>query len=88
LIRHCACGNPIRLRDSICKKCRIEYGSDPSGWPEWVTYLVQQEQREVDRKRLHDFDLPFIDEQMLPNTKIRPTENFDKEPDELVWERQ
>ncbi len=55
LTRKCACGAAIRLRDSICKDCREKYGRDSSKWPEWFSYLIKQEQREVDSHRLHDF---------------------------------
>ena len=54
--RYCACGSTIRLRDSVCKDCREKYGNKSSEWPDWMLYLVKQEQREIDRQRLHDFD--------------------------------
>ena len=88
MIRHCACGNNIRLRDSLCKNCRIEFGSDPTGWPDWVAYLVHQEQAEVDQQRRHDFGLSIDEEYFSPETNqtSKPIDESDLE--EMIWEGQ
>jgi len=57
LVRRCACGKVVRLRDSICKDCRVKYGRDPEKWPDWFAFLITNEQARIDHQRNHDFCL-------------------------------
>ena len=85
LIRHCGCGTNIRLRDSICKKCREKYGNDSTKWPEWLSFLVKQEQSEINRQRRHDFE-HFIDEEYyLPDYRTTVAKHIDKDIEEMSW---
>lgn len=52
-MRQCVCGVRIRSRDNLCPACLAEYGADSARWPDWVAYLVREEQREANRARRH-----------------------------------
>jgi hypothetical protein len=69
-VRRCVCGKPIRLRDPLCKSCRELYGSKAREWPDWVKFLVSDEQREIDRMRMHDYDRQLDDEVSLPISDV------------------
>lgn len=88
LIRRCACGSVIRLRDSICKNCRIKYGNDRSEWPEWMKFLVSQEQSEINKKRNRSFALFIDDEYFNPESKHAPKINMELDVEEMIWNRQ
>jgi len=86
--RQCACGNYIRLRDSICKGCREKYGNDSTKWPEWFSFLVKHEQSEIDQQRRHDHDLPFDDEYFLADSKGAPKQQTEKDFEDMLWDNQ
>ena len=92
--RHCYCGKVIRLRDSLCKDCRLQFGSDSSKWPEDVKFIVADEQKELDRSRLHDFDYPFFDETFIPISQDstinfkKATRNPEMDFEDFVWSNQ
>jgi hypothetical protein len=87
--RQCPCGNYIRLRDSICKDCREKYGNDSEQWPGWFSFLVKQEQSDIDRQRRRDFDLPFEDEYFLPETTNKQnTAQPEKDFEDMLWDNQ
>lgn len=51
--RRCVCGRVIRWRDSLCCDCLAQYGSDRDAWPEWLSFLVNDTQRELNVERNH-----------------------------------
>ena len=51
--RCCVCGAPIRWRDSLCHDCLTRYGDDRNRWPEWLVFLVNDTQREINTERRH-----------------------------------
>jgi len=53
MTRHCVCGKPITITSRLCNECLGKYGSDPDKWETWVTFLVSDEQKEIDRERRH-----------------------------------
>ena len=64
-IRHCVCGKRISVRVSLCHDCIGKYGSIPSNWPEWVSFLVSDERKETLRECRHDFDYQVFDESQV-----------------------
>lgn len=86
--RQCPCGNYIRLRDSICKNCREKYGNDSTQWPEWFSFLVKQEQSEIDKQRRHDLDLPFEDEYFLAESAENQKPQREKDFEDMLWDNQ
>ena len=57
MVRRCACGKVIRLRDSTCKDCRLKYGRNSKDWPDWFAFLISSEQSRIDYQRNHDYCL-------------------------------
>ena len=88
MIRHCACGRKIRLRDSICGDCRVKYGNDPNKWPEWFSFLVKNEQAEANRNRRHDFDLSIYDEYYSNNCGKSAVPQTEMDNEVLLWSNQ
>lgn len=88
MIRRCACGNVIRLRDSICKECREKYGNISTEWPEWMRYLVSEEQKAINDSRRHDFDLIYNDEYFYRNPKNRNRLKSEKSFEDMFWDNQ
>lgn len=51
--RCCICGASIRWRDSLCHDCLTRYGDDRDRWPEWLVFLVNDTQREINSEKRH-----------------------------------
>jgi hypothetical protein len=66
------------LRDPLCKDCRKLYGNRVAQWPEFVREWVRAEQRDLNRERRHDFDLPFFDESYVDKSKYPFFQNIPK----------
>ena len=47
------CGARTRWRDSLCHACLAQHGDDRARWPEWLTFLVNDTQREINDARNH-----------------------------------
>ena len=78
----------IRLRDSICKDCRLKHGNDPAKWPEWLSFLVNNEQKEINRQRRHDFDRFYNDELSYKKRKKIPVSKNEKDFEDMLWDNQ
>lgn len=49
----CCCDSPIGMKGNLCSDCLAEYGKDKAKWPEWLRFLVNDVQREIDDSRRH-----------------------------------
>lgn len=45
------CNRRITYRFAICAECEKVYGTSPLGWPAWLRFLWNQEQRERRKNR-------------------------------------
>lgn len=45
------CKRMITYRFALCRECEKTYGSSPLGWPAWMRFLWNEEQRERRRER-------------------------------------
>lgn len=70
LIRKCVCGANIPINRSICGDCSKQYGSNSKLWPDWLKFLSQDNQKEVDRERRHDELELFENKQYQPISNI------------------
>jgi hypothetical protein len=53
--RYCPCGKQIRVDRRLCKECADIYGIDKQEWPEWLSWMVSDIQRELDFDRNHEY---------------------------------
>jgi len=92
--RHCVCGIVIVSNRPLCGKCFKEYGGDSKKWPEWVSFLVKDEQKEIDRERNHDYDYQIIEEITVPLSDVaahnlaRAKRHPEMDFEEFIWSNQ
>lgn len=92
MARHCVCGKIITINSSLCNDCLKVHGTDRNQWPEWVRFLVAEEQKELDRERRHrelqlDEEHPLISdlaEHNLARAKRHPEMDFE----DFTWNNQ
>ncbi len=48
--RCCICGKVITNSYDLCNRCLVDYGSNSAEWPEWLTFLVADKKRELNRR--------------------------------------
>ncbi len=49
----CPCGKPTYGNYSLCKECFSIYGYNSKEWPEWLRWMVNDNQRIVDSATNH-----------------------------------
>lgn len=81
--KYCVCGCAIQYKRDLCFDCVKLYGTDKSQWPEWVAFLVKDNQDEWNRERYHD-ELEYYDETF--DTKWAPP-SLDPEKSDVVHDR-
>jgi len=58
--KSCVCGKVITSNFDLCDNCQAEYGTDRSGWPEWLVFMVADLKREYRQQRIIDErEIPF-----------------------------
>jgi len=58
--KRCVCGKVITSNFDLCDNCQAEYGTDRSGWPEWLVFMVADLKREYRQQRIIDeHEIPF-----------------------------
>lgn len=56
------CGQNITWRFAICSNCEEIYGRSPYDWPDWLSYLWREEQRERRRNaRANENEISFTE---------------------------
>ena len=88
LSRKCVCGKSISLRRQLCGECLETYGSDKDKWPEWLKWLVNDNQRRINYERRHDELTIFNDEYFLPNKTRKTRPKFEKDFEDMLWSNQ
>ena len=58
--KRCVCGKAIPYKWSLCARCSNIYGMDRDKWPKWLTFQVNDIQREINTMR-NNPDVPYRD---------------------------
>ena len=58
--KRCVCGKAIPYKWSLCARCSNIHGMDRDKWPEWLTFQVNDIQREINAMR-NNPDAPYYD---------------------------
>lgn len=66
------CSKPITWQFAICSACEAEYGNKMEQWPEWLSYLWKDTQRQRRAsKRSSQFELPLESADMYQTNAVK-----------------
>lgn len=58
----CICGKVITNGFDLCESCMNEYGRDKSQYPEWLKFLIADNNRERrQERRINQHEISFTD---------------------------
>ena len=66
------CGSSRGIKWTLCTECLAEYGKDKAKWPEWLRFLVNDVQREIDDERRHHELALFDSDERYPSERSDP----------------